>query len=180
MQKVKLQDFEIAIIVAHTMRRFMSNFKPHERNSTFEKVLKRLTKMLLQRERTNTAAFINATEYERELWLKATGSYDGSVPIFAVDFVCSVYEYFEKQMHKHANLNPKLMEKMNMIHNTTEVDSKTAHEIEKNDSDLLSTYIKLFEKDSGVALKKSLFGGKKLILKNNLIIEGKELVDDFR
>lgn len=177
--KKELTDLQIAIVVSHLMRRFMTNFKPHERTTAIEKVMMRLTKFLKQRERTNFKDFVYATEFERVIWENATESYDKSTPIFGINFVASLYEYFDTILNRYVKLSPKIMIRFSMVHNETGVSDDECMEIEGNDSDLLSTFIKLFEPYSDVGIRISPMAGMKLTIKNNLIIEGKKLAKGF-
>jgi hypothetical protein len=179
LSKEKLSNIGIAIVTAHTMRRFILNFKPHERTNAMDIVITRLRKFLLKRERINLREFAFCTEFERVMYQNATDSYDKATPIFALDFVTRLYDYFEPQLKKHAFINPKLIEKIAMVMTRTDIDSKQSYELEKNSGDLLETYIKVFEPYSSVSVKKSLFQGKKLTIKNNMILEGKEIASGF-
>ena len=177
--KYTLNNLEQTIVLAHVMRRILSNFKPHERTKNLEVLTMRLRKFLIKRERTNIKSFIFATEFERVLWLNVTDKYDKHTKILALDFVCSLYDYFKDNLSKFADVNEKLMEKISLLATDIECSSQEAYEMEQNDDDLLSTFITLFEPHSGVSLKKSLFAGKKLTIKNNLIIEGKKIASGF-
>jgi hypothetical protein len=175
----KLSNIEIAIVVAHTMRRFLSNFEIHERTKEIDEVLRRTKRFLMRRERINNTEFAYATKLEKGVYHNAVLAFAGDTPIFALDFSVRLYEYFEKQLTKHASINPKLIEKISIASNKRVVDSSKEYEIESNSSDLLDEFIKQFEPLSGVPLKKSLFAGKKLIIKNNMILEGKEITKGF-
>lgn len=182
----KLSPLIQAMVIGHSMNRLLKQFDFHivsggksERNNNFDKVLLRINKMLKSREKTNLKDFIFAEEYEKILWKNTTYSYDKKTPIFAINVVSSLYEYFSSIMLRYANLNENIMEKLSMIHSVTDIDSKEFFDIEQNDSSFINTYIKIFEPHSGVGVKKSLFSGKKLTLKNNLIIEGKKIAEEF-
>ena len=175
----KLNELEQAIVVAHVMRRIMSNFKPGDRVSSIETVMIRLSKFLKKRQRTNTKSFIYATEFERVLWMNVTDKYDKKTKIMALDFVSKVYEYFPNIMNKYAGLSNKIMEKLAFLATTVEVSSSECYEMERNDDDLLSTFINQFEPYSGVGLRKSLFSGKKNVIKNNMIIDGIKIAEGF-
>ncbi len=175
----KLDKLEQTIVLAHVIRRIMSNFKAHERTSSLEALVSRLTKFLFVRERTNRKSFVFATEFERVLWLNVTDKYDKHTKILALDFICSMYDYFDVQLKRFANISPKLMEKISIRAVDIDIDSKDIYEMEQNDNDLLNTFITIFEPYSGVGLKKSLFSGKKLIIKNNRILEGKAVASGF-
>ena len=179
MQHSRLSNIELAIITAHTMRRFILSFAPHERTNTMDRVITRLRKFLIQREKANFKEFVFATELERVLYQNATDSYDKETPILALDFVTRLYDYFEPQLKKHAHINPKDMLSLGIIMTRHDLDSKQSYLLEKNSGDLLDTYIKILEPYSGVPLKKSLFAGKKLTIKNNLIIERKKVANGF-
>ena len=175
----ELNKLEISIIVVHTIRRMMRNFEPHERTSSIETLLKRTGVFLRRREKTNRKNFIIATEFERRLWNNTTNDYDKETKIFAIDFSCKLYNYFEVHLSKYTDISVALMDKVAIQHNPTEVSINESFNIEESDDDLLNTYIKLFEPFSNVSLKKSLFAGKKLTLKNNLILENKIIKDGF-
>ena len=94
MQKEKLTNLELAIISAHTVRRFLMGYKPHERTSAIEQMLKKISKFLRHREKTNLKIFTFATEFERVLWQNVTDKYDKHTKIFALGFTISVYSYY--------------------------------------------------------------------------------------
>ncbi len=153
------------------MMRLLKQFKPDERNSNIEAVMLKLRKMLMSRERTNFKDFVFATEYERILWTNVTYEYDERTPIFAINVTAILYDYFSKEMVRYANLNEKLMMKVASIHGTSTIGSDGFFKIEQNDGSFTSTYMKQFEKDSGVGVKKSAFAGKKREIKMNTIID---------
>jgi len=176
----KLTDLQIAIIVSHSMRRFLKNFEPHERTKAVEKVMVRLHRFLFRAEKANLKDFVFATEYERILWQNTAYEYEKSTAISSVNFVNVLYDYFGSTICKSTDLTPKLMQKFSEVKdNDREYDSNDIYKFESNSNSITSTYIKLFEKDSGIGLKRSLFAGKKITIKNNLIIEGKKIAEGF-
>lgn len=175
----QLSSMVIAMVVAHSINRLLKQFEPHERNRNFDKILTRLNKMLRQREQSNLKDFVFATEYERILWQNVTHAYDKSTPIFAVNVVTSIYEYFIPMMIRYANVTEKMMEKLGVIHVTTDLEDDEYMKIESNDSSFANTYIKVFESHSGIGLKKSKFAGRLLHIKNNMIIDGIKVKDGF-
>ena len=179
MKEEILPNLQQAIIVAHVMRRFLCHYEIHERTKSMQILSTRLSKFLKQRERKNAKDFIFATEFERVLWTNVTDSYDKKTKIFIIDFIVQIHSYFEDIMTRFANVSPKLMLEVASCDPLQNVDSDTCVEVEANDDDLLSTFLKHFEPYSGVSKRKSLFSGKKLTLKNNLIIEGKKVADGF-
>lgn len=175
----KLPKLQQAIVVAHIMRRFMTHYKSDERTKSMQVLSTRLSKFLKQRQRTNLTDFIQATELEKGLWDNVTNKYDKDTRVFVIDFIVQVHGYFSEIMTKYANVSDRLMldvAKCNPLANT---DSATCIEIESNDSDLLSTFLEHFYPYSGVKKRVSIFSGKKLTIKNNLILEGKELSEQF-
>jgi len=175
----QLTKLEQAIVVAHGMRRILSNYKHFERTAHLETLSKRLKKFLLQREKSNTKSFILATEFEKVFWENVTDKYDKKTKILALDFVTSLYSYYGEILNKYSSISPTLMEKIDLLANETDASSEEIYEMEQNDKNLLTTYVTLFEPYSGIKMRKSLFAGKKLIIKNNLIIEGRTLDEKF-
>jgi hypothetical protein len=161
------------------MRRFLTHYESHERTKHMQVLSTRLSKFLKQRERKNRKDFIFATEFERVMWTNVTEKYDKKTKIFAIDFIVQLHGYFESIMTKFANVSPKLMLQVASCDPLKETDSKLCVEIESNDSDLLSTYLEIFHPHSGVKKRKSLFAGKMLTIKNNLILDGKKINDGF-
>ena len=174
-----LTKLEQAIVVAHGMRRILSNYKHNERTASLETLAKRLKKFLLKREKSNKRSFIFATEFERIFWLNVTDKYDKTTRILALDFVTSLYSYYGDILSRYSDISPKLMEKIDILANEADATSEEIYEMEQNDKDLLTTYVNMFEPYSSVKMRKSLFAGKKLTIKNNLIIEGKTLDEKF-
>ncbi len=168
-----LTKLEQAIVIAHSMRRFTSNFKHFERTANLEKLSARLSKFLHKRERTNRKNFIMATEFERVFWTNVTQEYNKKTKILALDFISQLYSYYGEILAKYSGISPKLMQKIDLLATDIDATSDEIVEMESNDDNLLATYVTLFEPYSGISLRKSLFSGKKLTIKNNLILEGK-------
>ncbi len=157
---MKLSNIKQTIIISHTIRRFLINFKPIERTKNIEALAKKLGVFLRQKEKSNREDFIFATEYERVLWMNATDKYDKETPVLALDFVTQLYSYFEVILSKYANVSPKLIEKIGILAIQTDISSKEAHKLETNSGSLINTYIGIFEEHSGVSVRKSLLVGK--------------------
>lgn len=175
----KFSELIQAIIIAHSMKRLLKGFEPHERNKAVETVMQRLYKFLKQRERTNLKDFIFATEFERTHWQQVTDDYDKSTPLYAINTAATLCDYFDVIMNRYAKLSPKVMEKFGITHNNNDSSREECFMIEQNDGSFVSTYIEKFEPFSGVSVRKSPFAGRKLTIKNNLIIEGKKIAEEF-
>lgn len=175
-----LTNIEIAIVASHTIRRFLKQFEIHERTKEIDEVLRRTKKFLKKRERVNFAEFKYATEIERSSYHNAVLAFSGDTPVFALDFAVRLYEYYEPQLKRHANINPKLIEKIDIAAASKRVvEREREYEIESNSTDLLDEYVKQLAPLTGVELKKSAFAGKKLTIKNNMIIDGKKVAAGF-
>lgn len=174
-----LNNKEIAIVTAHTMRRFLKAFEIHERTKEIELVMARTYKFLTHEEKHHKADFVYATEIERALYHNAVMAFDGETPIFALDFSVRLYEYYPKQLKRYANISEKIMEKIDITATKRVVAKEKEYEIESNSSDLLDEYIKQLAPLTGVQLKKSAFAGKKLTIKNNMILDGKKVAAGF-
>ena len=170
---------QIALVLVHSSRRMLVNFKPHERTKHFELIAKRYTKFLKQTERKFIKDFVFATEFEKVFWKNVTDKYDKSTPVFGVHFVADLYDYYEAILKKHTMVSFKHIELMGKDYTGGEVERSEMRSIEDNNNDLLSTYVSMFEEYTGIGLKKNLFQGKKLLIKNNIITDGKEVRDGF-
>ena len=175
----RLSSIQIAMITSHTIRRFLRNFQPHERTLEIEQTLVRTKKFLMQRQRINLREFIYCEKLETALYENACASFSGDTPVFALDFTVRLYGYYEAPLKRHVNITPKMMEKIDLSATKRVVDRSKEYEIESNSSDLLDEYIKQLEPLTGVKLKKSAFAGKKLTIKNNMILDGKEVASGF-
>ena len=175
----ELSTRKIAIILVHSMRRLLTKFEPHERTKHMELVLKRLKKYNMHQEKVNKREFIFAIEFERVFWQNVTDKYDKETPVFGVNFVADLYTAYEQLLHKQTKISFKHIENMGKDYLGGEIESKKMREIEDNNDSLVNTYIDMFEPYSGVARKRSAFAGKKLIIKGNLITEGKEVKEGF-
>ena len=176
---MKLQTRQLAIVLVHSMRRMLVKFAPHERTKHMELIAKRLRKYNLHQEKTNFKDFVFATEFERVFWEDVTDKYDKDTPVFGVNFVCDLYTAYEKLLHKQTTISFKHIENMGKDYLGGEIDTQKIREIEDNNNSLVNTYIDMLEPYSGVARKRSAFAWKKLIIKNNLIIEGKTVKEEF-
>jgi len=157
----------------------LKQFDYSERNASMNSLMSKLNKMLRSRERTNRKDFIFATEYERILWVNVTHEYEKSTPIFPINVITTLYDYFSKELIRYAHINEKLMTKVCIIHGSSNVDEDTFFKIEQNDGSITTTYIEIFKKDSGVGVRISPIAGRRLTLKNNMILEGEKIKDGF-
>ena len=179
MQDKKISPLIQALVLSHIIRRFLLNFSFSERTKHLEVVLKRVTRLLKKREKSNLKEFVFAEEFERVLWKNAIEQYHEETPILGVDFVVSLYFYYPDILKRYAGLSEKNMLDFSASVESSHISNSEYKELESNDDDLLSTFVKLFEPFSGVGLKKSAFAGKLLIIKNNLIRDGKSIKDGF-
>ena len=175
----KLSPLIQSMVLSHIVRRFLLNFAFSERTKQLEVVLKRVTRLLKKREKSNFRDFVFAEKFEKVLWQNATEQYHKETPILGVDFVVSLYFYYPAILNRYAGLSEKNMLDFAASVDSSHIGSNEYRELESNDDDLLSTFVKLYEPYSGVGLKKSAFAGKLLTIKNNLIIEGKSVKDGF-
>ena len=168
-----------AMITGHTMMRFLKNFKSHERSKHLEKLMKRLHKMIIGHARKEHQEAIFVSEFEKLLWIEATKKYEEGHPIIGIDFCALVYSYYAAPLKKYGNISEKLIEEVQVHAKSDHIPSDEYIELESNGEDILSVYIKELEPHSGIGLRVSLFAGRRLTLKNNLILEGKKVKDGF-
>ena len=141
-----LESYEIAIVVCHSMRRLLNNYKHYERPASLEIVFARITKMLRSREKTNFKRFVHCTQLEEKIWTNVIKDFDPKTPLLVVDAVCSIHARYATHLSKHANLSDKIMERLSIIQNTIDATA----EIEKTDTLITTIYVKEFAAYSGV------------------------------
>jgi len=175
----KLTSRQQAVITGHTMMRFLKNFHPHERSKHLEKLMQRLHKLIIGEAKRDRVQGAFTSEFEKLLWVRATEAHGARSPIIGIDFCALIYGYYAAPLKKYGNISEKLIEDMQAATTSDHIPSDEYRELEDTGDDILSIYIKELEPHTGVSLRRSAFAGKKFILKNNMIIEGKKIKDGF-
>jgi len=164
-----MTNLQKAISAATLINTLFSEYKVGELNSTAEKVRKKCAKFMRQRAKSNRADYITAVNATDEAWRKSIDHFAKyEMKIEAKTTISAIYNYFAPEMQKFLKLSEKQMEKF-------AIDSTSDAEAEANSS----TVVDYLVQQMGIEKKKSAFAGKKLTIKNNIILDGKIVKDGF-
>ena len=152
----ELTQLQLAIIGGSSMVRVLQTYSMKERSKTIDKVYSRIMKMQRKQARLNPEAFFEARALERAWWTEAVNSYDPKSQLYVIDTVMHLYGYFDTELQRYADLSEKLIDQMVLIHDHSNAKDKN---IEQNDQDLITTYIKILSKYTGKTVKRS-FGDR--------------------
>ena len=162
-------NLEKALIGASLINTIFMEYGQGELSSSGELVRKRIGKFMRQRAKTNRKTLLNAIKTTDKAWRKTINHFaNDRLSIEAKTTIAVIYKYLEKDLEKFANIKDKDME-MFSIQTTSDL------EAEKNST----TIIDYLMNEIGIEKKKSLFSGKKLIIKNNLIVDGFKIAQGF-
>ena len=138
-----------------------SNYKAGELNSAGELVRKRAAKYMRKRERTNHKQYFLAVMATDKAWKDAVNHFaDKNMRIEAKSTVRAIFNYFEDELSKYANIRSEHIEKM-MIQITDDAEAE-------HNSDIVIDFI--IEK-LGLEKRVSAFKTRFAILKGNKILE---------
>lgn len=158
-----------AIISASLINTIFSEYVAGELNSSGELVRKKVAKFMRQRSKSNKKEFVSAIMITDKAWREAINYFaDKKISIELKATIAAIYNFTPENNEKFIGLKDKHIEKM-MIGATDN------YEAEKN-SDAV---VKFIMERLGFKSKKSKFSGKRLIIANNLILEGKEVDNRF-
>ena len=158
-----------AISSASLMNTIFCEYVAGDLNSSGELVRKKVAKFMRQRSKSNKQEFLDAIMMTDKVWKEAINHFaDKKISIEAKSTIAAIYNFSPKNNEKFMGLKDKHIEKM-MINITDN------YEAEKN-SDAV---VKFIMERLGFESKKSLFSGKRLIIANNLILEGKDVDEKF-
>jgi len=164
-----MTNLQKAISAATLMNTLFFEYKAGQLNTTGEKVRKKVAKFMRQRAKSNKSDYIFSVQKTDEAW-RATIDHFAKykMKIEAKTTISAIYNYFAPEMQKFLKLSEKQMEKF-------AIDSTSDAEAEANSS----TVVDYLVQQMGIEKKKSAFAGKKLTIKNNIILDGKIVKDGF-
>ncbi len=164
-----MTNLEKALIGSSLINTIFHEYEVSELTSSGELVRKRIAKFMRQRGKSNRKIFIQAIKKTDKAWKKTINEFaKQKLSIEAKATIAAIYNYMPNDLENFANVQDKHIEQF-MI---TAVDD---YEAEKNSS----VVIDYLMADLGIEKKKSLFAGKKFTIKNNLIIDGKQIAVGF-
>ena len=164
-----MDGLEKSIICSSLIDMMFHNYGHKELNSSGQLVRKRIAKFMRHRGKVNhklTVSVINKCDLA---WRKTISNFlKQNMKIEAKSTIAAIYNYFPNEIKKFTKVTDEHIEKFMIV-------SVDDYEAEKNSS----VVVDFLMKELGFEKKKSLFAGKKLTLKNNLIIEGKQVREGF-
>lgn len=164
-----MTDLEKALTLSVCMDIMFKQYKAGELNKRGELVRSRNAKFLKSREKTNIKIFVSTMNNTLKKWNEIVNHFaEENMKIEAKATISAIFNYSPELFKRFANITDKHIESFMII-------SIDDYEAEKNSSIVVDYLMN----DLGFEKKKSLFMGKRNILKNNLIIEGKTVKEGF-
>ncbi len=164
-----MTNLQKAIAAATLINTLFNEYEAGALNSTGEKIRKKCAKFMRQRASINRQDFLTAVTATDKAWIATINHFiKEKMKIEAKTTIAAVYNYFASEMQKFLKLTEKQMEQFAII-------STDDAEAEANSS----TVIDYLVEEMGIEKNKSAFAGKKLIIKNNLILERKQIAEGF-
>ena len=156
----KIQRSIAGVSLMHTL---FQEYKAGELHSSGEIIRKRTAKYMRQRSKTNRKEFIDAIMATDKAWKETIAHFvKDHVKIEAKSTIRAIYNYFEEEISKYANIRAEHIEKFLIIGTS---DAEAEH-----NSDMVVDY--LVER-LGMEKRKSVLATRFAILKQTRILEGK-------
>ncbi len=144
-------------------------YSPNELNSSGELVRKRVAKFMRQRSKSNRKLCLDVIKKTDKSWRKTVKRFAKvELRIEAKSTIAAIFNYMPNELEHFANIQDKHIEQY-MIPAVGDA------EAERNSS----TVIDYLMNDLGFEKKKSAFSGRKLTIKNNLIIDNIKIAEGF-
>lgn len=164
-----MTDLEKALVSTSLINTLFQEYRAGELSNSGELVRKRVAKFMRQRSKSNRKLCLDVIKKCDKSWKRTVSHFtESKLKIEAKATISAIYNYMPKEIEKFANITDKHIENFMII-------SIDDYEAEKNSSIVVDYLMN----DLGFEKKKSLFMGKRNILKNNLIIEGKQIKEGF-
>ena len=164
-----MTNLQKAIAAATLINTLFNEYKAGELNSTGEKVRKKCAKFMRQRANSNRQDFLIAVKKTDDAWRNTIDHFlKENMKIEAKTTIAAIYNYFDSEMQKFLKLTEKQMEQFTIM-------STSDAEAEANSS----TVVDYLVEQMGFKKRKSAFAGKRLIIKGNLITDGKKIAEGF-
>jgi len=164
-----MTDLEKSIIGSTLINTIFSEYHQGELTKIGGIIRKRNAKYMRQRSKSNRKLFLQAIKKTDKAWKNTINHFaKEKLRIEAKITITSIYNYMPQALEKFANIKDKDIE-LFMMRTIDDI------EAEKN-SDIVVDYLMT---EIGIDKKVSLFQGRKLTIKNNLILEGKKIANGF-
>lgn len=162
-------NLEKAIIASSLINTIFSEYVPGELNRSSELVRSRIAKFMRKRSKSNKAIFLDCIMTTDKAWRETISHFaKDKIKIEAKSTIAFIYNQFSSELEKFANVQDKHIEKMM-------IDTTSDYEAEINSDKIMEYLLSRI----GIETKRSAFSGKKLILKGNIITDGKKLNPQF-
>ena len=161
-------NLEKALIGASLMNTILfTAYKPNELNKHGELIWSRVGKFLRSRSKKNKNLYVEAVMKTDKAWRKAIVEF-ANTKIEAKTTLARIYDYFNEDIQKFAKISDEHLE--NFLVQATD-DAEAEHNSGK--------IMDFLAKELDLEVKKSLFSGKKAIIKGNIITDGKQVKEGF-
>ena len=158
-----MNNIQKSIIGASLMHTLFQEYKAGELAKSGELVRKRVAKYMKQRARTNQRDFIDAIKFSDKAWRKTVLHFAKERKrIEAKSTIRAVYDYFQEELSKYANIREEHIEKF-LIVGTNDA------EAEHNSQIVIDFLIECL----GMEKKKSALKSRLDMIKQNRILEGR-------
>ncbi len=162
-----MNNLEKAMMGATLINTLFHEYKPGELAKSGEKIRGRIAKFIRQRSKSNQKMYVEVIMKADEAWRKTINEYK-TTSIESKSTIAKIYDYFGKELERFANVKDKDIELFTM-------QMTDDAEAEHNSRMVVDFLVQ----QMGIERRKSLFEGKRLQIKNELILEGKTVKDGF-
>lgn len=164
-----MNPLEKSIISSTLINTIFQEYDCGQLNSSGEVVRKKIAKYMRQRSKTNRQLFIDSVMKCDSAWRETINHFaKQKLKIEAKTTIAAIYNYFSDELVKYVNLKDKHIEKL-MICAVSDAEAE-------HNSDLVIDYL---IQQLGLEKRKSAFAGKKLTILNNMIIDRKQVKEEF-
>jgi len=162
-----MDNLEKALIGATLMNTIFHQYEAGELAKSGEKIRGRVAKFLRQRSNSNEKLLREVILKADEAWKKSINEYM-TTAIEAKSTIAKIYDYFQKELEKFANIKEKDIELFTM---------QMTHDAEAEHNSRM--VIDFLVQQLGIEKRVSAFSGKRLTIKNDMILEGIAIKDGF-
>lgn len=164
-----MSNLEKSLICASMINTIFSEYKAGELKGSGELIRSRIAKFMRQRSKTNRKLVLDVIKKSDKAWRNTINHFaKQQVKIEAKTTIAEIYNYIPLEIEKFTNVKESDIEKFTMAVTDNFEAEQGSYKVVEYLMDQLG-----FEK------KKSLFSGKKLTIKNNMILDGLEVKECF-
>ena len=162
-------NLEKSLIAASLINTLFYSYEQGELNKSGELIRKRVSKLMRARSKSNNQLLMNAIKTTDEAWRATINHFaKANTPIEAKSTISAIYDYFSEDLKRFASITEKHMENFS-INSTCNVQAS-------RNSKMVIDYLIV---EMGMEKRVSLFKGKKLLLRGNMVTDGINIKEGF-